>query len=52
MRQGVLRIVALGPPPTIQESGLRDCLDQAGLGSVDATVPLVLGGSVTLEGER
>ncbi|QXT62476.1 TIGR00341 family protein [Tessaracoccus palaemonis] len=52
VRQGVLRIVALGPPPTIQESGLRDRLDQAGLGSVDATVTLVLGGSVTLEGER
>ena len=44
-RQGTLRIVALGPPPTIGEVGLRDKLDAAGLADVDARVTLVLGGS-------
>jgi len=52
VRQGVLRIVAVGPPPTIQESGLRDALDRAGLADVDARVTLVLGGSRDLPGRR
>ena len=52
VRQGVLRIVALGPPPTIQESGLRDALDRAGLADVDARVTLVLGGSRDLPAHR
>ena len=47
-RQGVLRIVALGPPPTITETGLREQLDSAGLAEVDARVTLVLGGSKDL----
>ncbi len=47
-RQGVLRIVALGPPPTIAETGLREKLDAAGLADVDARVTLVLGGSKDL----
>jgi hypothetical protein len=48
VRQGVLQIVALGPPPTIQEVGLRERLDSAGLADVDATVTLILGGSKDL----
>lgn len=48
VRQGVLQIVALGPPPTIQEVGLRERLDAAGLADVDATVTLILGGSKDL----
>ena len=44
-RQGTLRIVALGPPPTIQETGLRERLDEAGLVGIDARITLVLGGS-------
>lgn len=51
VREGVLRIVALGPPPTIQETGLREALDQAGLADVDARVTLVLGGSRELPGK-
>jgi hypothetical protein len=39
-------------PPTIQESGLRDALDRAGLADVDARVTLVLGGSRDLPGRR
>jgi uncharacterized hydrophobic protein (TIGR00271 family) len=52
VRQGTLRIVALGPPPSIQEAGLRERLDQAGLADVDARVTLVLGGSRDLPGHR
>ncbi len=44
-RQNTLRIVALGPPPTIQETGLREKLDEAGLSAFDAQITLVLGGS-------
>ncbi len=44
-RQGVLRILALGPPPEIEEESLRLALDAAGLGEVDARVTLVIGGS-------
>lgn len=47
-RQDTLRIVALGPPPTIQELGLRERLDQAGLTGVKVRVTLVLGGSKDL----
>lgn len=50
VRQGVLRIVALGPPPTIQETGLRERLDAAGLADVDVRVTLLLGGSRELPG--
>lgn len=52
VRQGALHVVALGPPPTIQEAGLRERLDQAGLEGVDVRVMLVLGGSVDLPGRR
>jgi len=45
MRDGALRIVALGPPPTIDEQQLRQSLDEAGLADVDARITLVLGGS-------
>ncbi|MBK9697624.1 MAG: TIGR00341 family protein [Propionibacteriaceae bacterium] len=48
LRLGTLRIVALGPPPTIGETGLRERLDAAGLADVDARVTLVLGGSKEL----
>lgn len=44
-RQGMLRIVALGPPPEILETGLRERLDAAGLKDVDVRVTLVFGGS-------
>lgn len=47
-RQGTLRIVALGPPPSIDEAGLRRSLDDAGLSGVDVRVTLVLGGSKEL----
>lgn len=50
VRQGVLQIVALGPPPTIQDTGLRERLDAAGLSYVDVRVTLVLGGSKELPG--
>ena len=51
-RQGTLRVIALGPPPSIQEVGLRERLDQAGLADVDARITLVLGGSRDLPGHR
>ena len=44
-RQGVLRVVALGPPPEINEESLRASLDAAGLENVDARVTLIIGGS-------
>lgn len=44
-RQGTLRIVVLGPPPSINQTGLRERLDEAGLENVDAQVTLVFGGS-------
>ncbi|MFV0451632.1 MAG: TIGR00341 family protein [Propioniciclava sp.] len=46
--QKSLRIVALGPPPSIDEKGLRQKLDEAGLEDVDARVTLVIGGSKEL----
>ncbi|MCA0295045.1 MAG: TIGR00341 family protein [Actinobacteria bacterium] len=52
VRQGTLHIVALGPPPTITGTGLRERLDQAGLSNVDVRVTLVLGGSAALPGHR
>ena len=47
-RQGVLRVIALGPPPEIDEAALRASLDAAGLQDVDARVTLVIGGSKDL----
>lgn len=52
VRQGELQIVALGPPPTITDTGLRERLDAAGLAGVDVRVTLVLGGGVALPGKR
>lgn len=52
VRQGTLRIVALGPPPSIQEVGLRERLDAAGLERVDVRVTLLLGGSRELPARR
>ncbi|MFZ2165437.1 MAG: TIGR00341 family protein [Propionibacteriaceae bacterium] len=51
LRDNVLRIIAVGPPPTIQEVGLRQRLDDAGLKDVDAKVTLILGGSKDLPGQ-
>ena len=44
-RQDALRIVALGPPPSIDAESLRDQLDAAGLADVNVRVTLVIGGS-------
>jgi hypothetical protein len=44
-RQGLLRIIALGPPPELDERQLRRQLDAAGLQKVDARVTLVVGGA-------
>lgn len=44
-----LRIVALGPPPSIDETSLRQKLDEAGLDDVDARVTLVIGGSKEMD---
>jgi len=44
-RQGLLRIIALGPPPQLDEKQLRRQLDDAGLEDVDARVTLVVGGA-------
>ena len=52
LRDNVLRIVAVGPPPTIQEQTLRQRLDEAGLQNVDAKVTLVLGGSKDIPGTK
>jgi len=41
-----LRIIALGRPPEIDPSALRERLDEAGLADVDMQVSLVLGGSI------
>ncbi|MFV0406916.1 MAG: DUF389 domain-containing protein [Propioniciclava sp.] len=49
--QNTLRIIALGPPPSIDEQGLRSQLDAAGLADVQARVTLVIGGSKDLDAE-
>jgi len=51
-RQGSLRVVALGPPPTITPGELRTRLDEAGLSRVNVRVTLVLGGSRDLPATR
>ncbi len=51
-RQGSLRIVALGPPPSISDMGLRSTLDAAGLQDVDVRVTLLLGGSKDLPARK
>jgi len=51
-RQGLLRIIALGPPPEIDEKELRRQLDDAGLEDVDARVTLVVGGARDLPAHR
>lgn len=48
-QNGLLRIVALGPPPSIDETGLRQRLDEAGLDTVDVRVTLLIGGSKELK---
>lgn len=50
-RQDVLDIIALGPPPAIEDDGLRSLLDAAGLEGVDVRVTLVIGGSAMLPAE-
>lgn len=49
--QGTLKIIVIGPPPSITESGLREKLDAAGLDGVDVRVSLVFGGTQTLEAD-
>ena len=49
-REGSLRIVAIGRLPGIQDAGLREQLDQAGMADVDAKVTLVIGGIKELPG--
>lgn len=44
VRDGVLRITAIGPLPAPEEADLRAALDRAGLGDTDAEVTLVVGG--------
>lgn len=51
-RQGSLRVVALGPPPTLTPGELRTRLDEAGLSRVNVRVTLVLGGSRDLPATR
>jgi uncharacterized hydrophobic protein (TIGR00271 family) len=48
VREGALRIVALGPAPEADPSTLRRALDEAGLADVDVRVTLVIGGSKDL----
>lgn len=51
VRQGALRVVALGPPPTISETDLRTRLDDAGFKGTDVLVTLVFGGSKLLSAD-
>ncbi len=44
-QQGSLRVVAIGPPPEINGSTLRDALDAAGLRDIDVQVTLLIGGT-------
>ncbi|GAA4799688.1 DUF389 domain-containing protein [Actinomycetospora chlora] len=46
--QGVLQVVAAGPPPAPDTSSLRGALDQAGLADVPARLSEALGGVVEL----
>jgi hypothetical protein len=45
MRQGVLQVAAVGPPPSADAPSLRRELDEAGLADVPTRVSLVVGGS-------
>jgi uncharacterized hydrophobic protein (TIGR00271 family) len=47
VRDGRIRIVALGPPPDADVSSLRKDLNDAGMRSSDLTVELVVGGSAS-----
>ena len=44
VRRGELQVSALGLPPAASDQALRDALDDAGLGDVEVSVTLVLGG--------
>ncbi|MFC5138933.1 DUF389 domain-containing protein [Actinomycetospora rhizophila] len=46
--QGVLQVVAAGPPPATDPSSLRQALDGAGLAEVPARLSEVLGGTTEL----
>lgn len=50
-RQGALRIEALGSPPEADADDLRGDLDLAGLGWVDTSVTLILGGTKDFPGD-
>jgi uncharacterized hydrophobic protein (TIGR00271 family) len=47
-RQDALHVIALGPPPTIDEEALRDQLDAAGLADTNVSVSLLIGGTKEL----
>ena len=47
-QQGALRVEALGPPPSIDETPLRTALDDGGLADVEVRVTLMVGGTRTL----
>jgi uncharacterized hydrophobic protein (TIGR00271 family) len=44
-QQNILRVTALGPPPTADAPSLRAAFDEAGLADVDVRLSLVVGGS-------
>jgi uncharacterized hydrophobic protein (TIGR00271 family) len=50
VRNGKLRVEAVGPLPEPDTSSLREDLDDAGLGDVAVEVELLLGGQRTLQG--
>jgi uncharacterized hydrophobic protein (TIGR00271 family) len=45
VQNDVISVTALGPPPDIEPSSLRKELDEAGLGSSDLVIRLVVGGT-------
>jgi uncharacterized hydrophobic protein (TIGR00271 family) len=45
-----MKLVAFGPPPSLDAGLLRQRLDEAGYGDVDVTVDLVVGGQRTIPG--
>jgi hypothetical protein len=47
---GVMTVVAIGPPPSLDPQTLRTSLDEAGFSDVDVDLDLVVGGSTTLPG--
>jgi uncharacterized hydrophobic protein (TIGR00271 family) len=50
VRDGTLRLVALGPPPEVEPETLREALDAAGQAELDLVISLVVGGTRELPG--